>query len=217
MHTIFTISAICLVLVLSPLSALANQLATFGTSPRAMSMAGAYSAIAEGSDALYYNPGGLIQNMGPKLDIAYTYTLPALFLEQQETGGDAFSATKAVKSARRPESTQWLSGGIATPLNRYLYFGLYTQIPVDGQERRKWFSPSEPYFMDYETGIFGHTLIPGLAVKFASNIGLGLGVEVIFDAAGNQTYSARRNTALLLGLFTRLSCQPVQRRTEHLL
>ncbi len=180
-------SAICFFLVILPMTVSANQLATFGTSARPIAMAGAYSAIAEGSDALYYNPGALIQNMGPRLDAAYTYTLPALFLEQQESGGDAFTATKETKSARRPESTQWLSGGVTSPLNRYLYFGLYTQIPIDGQERRKWFSPSEPYFMDYETGIFGHTVIPGLAVKFSSNIGLGLSAEVIFDAAGTQS------------------------------
>ncbi len=186
MHKTYTISAFCLLLVLLPIGATANQLATFGTSPRAMSMAGAYTAIAEGTDALFYNPGALIQNMGPRLDIAYTYTLPALFLEQQESDGDSLAATNSVKEARRPETAQWISGGVVAPLNRYLYFGLYTQIPIDGQERRKWFSPSEPYFVDYETGIFGHTFIPGLAVKFASNIGLGLGVEVIFDAAGNQ-------------------------------
>lgn len=184
---VLSVILVCVfVSVFLPASGLANQLELFGTSTRSLAMAGAYTAIAEGSDALYYNPGGLIQASRTRVDLSYMYTIPALFLERQESDGDTLDPTTETKTARRPENAQWLMAGITGALGSRVYLGLYTQVPIDGQERRKWFAPGQPYFIDYETGIFGLTFIPGVAVKLASNVGIGLALEVIFDAAGTQ-------------------------------
>ncbi len=66
------------ILLLSSAGAFANPLDAFGSGPRAISLGGAFTSLANDSSANYYNPAGLAQGSDLRFDIGYTYNNPNL-------------------------------------------------------------------------------------------------------------------------------------------
>ncbi|NLH48772.1 MAG: hypothetical protein GX444_09220 [Myxococcales bacterium] len=173
-------------LLLVPTLAFANQLDLFGLTGRATSLANAYTALADGPEAAFYNPGALIESRNIRAMAGYSFSVPALSLDIQTKGGGDATDPEDVQRARSPEAGQWLSAGVSGGIYDRVYFGFAMQVPIDGSARRKILSPDRPYFLDYDTGIFGLTMIPSMAVQLAPNFGLGAGVRFTMDPFGTM-------------------------------
>lgn len=176
------------VLVLGvPMIASANQLDLFGFNARATGLANAHVALSEGPEAAFYNPGALIESRSISVLAGYSFSLPGLTLDVLDTDGSDLSDSVEAGKARSPEGGQWLNLGVSGGIYDRVFFGLAVQMPVDGASRRKIFSPERPYFLDYDTGIFGMTMIPAMAVQFAPNFALGAGARVTIDPWGARS------------------------------
>ena len=184
--------AVCLIFVVAlallvPGLALANQLDMFGFNARATGLANEYTALAEGPEATFYNPGALIESKQIMAFVGYSYTLPALTLDRQSRDGADASDTDEIKQARMPGAAQFISTGVSGGLFNRVYLGLGMQVPIDGLRREKIFSPNRPYFVDFDTNIFGLTFLPAVAVQLAPNYGLGVAARITVDSLGSFT------------------------------
>jgi Outer membrane protein transport protein (OMPP1/FadL/TodX) len=175
------------VLVLgAPFAAGANQLDLFGFNSRATGLANAYASLADGPEAAFYNPGALIESRNIRTLAGFSFGIPGLTLDVLERNGDDASDPLDVQKARSPRVGQWANLGVSGGICDRVYLGLAMQLPVDGASRRKIFSPDRPYFLDYDTGIFGMTFVPAVAVQLAPNFGLGAGARITVDPWGNR-------------------------------
>ncbi|MDP8225550.1 MAG: outer membrane protein transport protein [Candidatus Lernaella stagnicola] len=182
---VFYILALILFLGI-PVAASANQLDLFGFNSRATSLANAYASLADGPEAAFYNPGALIESRNVRVLAGYSFSVPSLTLDVTERNGGDKSDPDEVRDARGAEAGQWLNLGVSGGIKDRVYFGLAMQLPVDGASRRKILSPDRPYFLDYDTGIFGMSLMPAMAVQLAPNFGLGAGARVTIDPWGQR-------------------------------
>jgi len=178
--TAFVIALVCLI----PALAGAHQLELFGFNSRATGLANAYTALAEGPEAAFYNPGALIESKQIRAFGGFSFTVPALNIELQDDGGDSKTAPDVVRDARSLEASQFVNMGVSGGLYDLVFLGLGMQVPVDGKSRRKIFTANRPYFLDYDTGIFGMTMLPAAAVQLASNFGLGAAARITIDPFG---------------------------------
>jgi long-subunit fatty acid transport protein len=167
--------------LLAAVAAYANQLDEFGFNARSVGLANAYSALTDGPEATYYNPGALIESRDVRALAGYSFSVPALSLNQS---GNANGTSPEVKEARTPPPGQWISTGVSGGIFDRVFFGLGMQIPIDGNNRRKIFTPDQPYFLNYDTGIFGMTILPSVAVQLAPNFGLGASARITLDGLG---------------------------------
>ena len=167
-----------------PVLAEANQLDLFGFNARATGLANAYTAIADGPEATFYNPGELITSNRITAFAGYSYSLPGLSVDLLNRDETDISETPELKQAKLPAAGQWINAGVSGGLFDRVYLGLGMQVPVDGASRRRIFSPDRPYFLKYDTGIFGLTFIPAVGVKVAPNYGIGLGARITMDPLG---------------------------------
>jgi len=174
------------VLVFFPALAAANQLDLFGFTHRAIGMANAHTALSEGPEACFYNPGALIESRNIRTFVGYSFSVSGLTLDIQEKDGGDMSDPLEAEKARSPEAGQWINAGVSGGIFDRVYFGLAMQVPIDGKSRRKVFSVDRPYFLDADTGIFGMTFIPAVAVQVAPNFGVGAGVRFTLDPFGQR-------------------------------
>jgi long-chain fatty acid transport protein len=87
------IAAILPVLLLLAATASANPLDVFGAGPRAISMSGAFTGVADDGAAAYYNPAGLAQIARFQFEGGYLYAQPNLRLNGQDNGVDPNKGT----------------------------------------------------------------------------------------------------------------------------
>jgi len=186
MHRAISICGIALLLLI-PAIAGANQLDLFGFNSRATSLGNAYTALADGPEATFYNPAALIESKSIRAFGGYGFALPLLSLDRQRRNGSDISDTDAVRDAESPQTGQFVNAGVSGGIYDRVFFGLGMQVPVDGASRRKIFSPDRPFYLDYDTGIFGLTFLPAVAVQLAPNYGLGIAARVTMDPFGTMT------------------------------
>lgn len=173
-------------LLLVPSFAGANQLEMFGFNSRAVGLANTYTAIAAGPEASFYNPAALIESKRIRALAGYSFSVPAVYLDRLERNGDGMRDSEEVRQARSPEAAQYINAGVSGGLYDRVFFGLAMQIPVDGAARQKIFDADQPYFLKYDTGVFGLTIIPAMAVQIAPNYALGAGARITMDALGTM-------------------------------
>jgi len=173
------------VFLLLPIAAMAYQLDLFGISARSIALANSYSILSDGPEACYYNPGALIESKTIRGFAGYMYAMPAMSVEQRDKNSQAYPASDEVKAAKLIDPAQWFTIGVSGGIKERVYLGIITQIPLDGSQRRKWFSPDQPYFLNYDTGVFGWTIVPAVGVQVIPNVGIGLGAHIIIDGSGD--------------------------------
>ncbi|HPM78958.1 MAG TPA: hypothetical protein PK961_17855, partial [bacterium] len=107
--TAFVIALVCLI----PALAGAHQLELFGFNSRATGLANTYTALAEGPEAAFYNPGALIESKQIRAFGGFSFTVPALNIELQDDGGDSKTAPDVVRDARSLEASQFVNMGVS--------------------------------------------------------------------------------------------------------
>jgi long-subunit fatty acid transport protein len=180
---ICALAVVCGVLLATAASA--NQLDLFGLTTRATSLANTYTAMSEGAEAAFYNPGALIESRSVRAFLSYGFSIPAFSLDQTEDDGGNLADSPEIESARGVDPGQWLTMGVSGGIKDIVFLGMTLQVPIDGYARKKIFSPDHPYFLDYDTGIFGLTLVPAIGFQLSPNFGLGVGARVTLDSVGS--------------------------------
>lgn len=172
-------------LIIIPVAAMAYQLDLYGISARSIALANAYSILSDGPEACYYNPGSLIESRSVRGLVGYSFATPAFTVEQRDNQSRALTASETVKEAKLVNTGQWLNLGVSAGIKNRVFLGVLMQMPIDGAERRKWFSPDQPYYLNYDTGQFGWTIVPAIGVQVAPNVGIGLAAHAIIDGSGD--------------------------------
>jgi len=72
--------SILLLLLLTAGPAAAGSFDIFGTGARAIALGGAYTGVADGAAAMYYNIAGLTQTQRLRLEVGYGYAVPRLLI-----------------------------------------------------------------------------------------------------------------------------------------
>ena len=168
-----------------PTLASANQLDMFGFDARATGLANAYTALASGPEATFYNPAALIESKQIQAMLSYSFTVPAMTLHRQTVDGTNLHSGQEIADARHPGAGAFITTGVSGGIYDRVFFGLGMQVPVDGLPRHKIFSPDRPFFLKYDAGIFGLTFLPAVGVQLAPNYGLGVGMRLTLDSLGS--------------------------------
>jgi len=182
--------ALLLLLVARPASAGINQLfEEQGVSPRDTAMGNAFTGVAEGWPAAYYNPAGLYQLRGGQLAFGYKYVDPEVYLHLEGYRlGEGFTDYP---------TTKLFLLGIASDLRfprvfnaklaEHISFGLAFGISDYIKSFTTYWTAYVPYFFRYNDRMVSlMSLYVGFSVKIVSCLSLGAG----FVAAPSDTYNA---------------------------
>lgn len=176
--------ALTSVLLLSPLSALAQYTDIFGFGSREISMGGAMTAEAEGPGAAFYNPGALIKTKKLVTSMGFSGSYNNLKIRRLGNIPQALCAKNLdcdpFLDAQNPDAMQGIQLGLALPLSKNIVFGTATNLPTKGLSTQKFGPPNESYWLDYESR--ANTLDMKLAVAYAPTPWLGVGVGLIWLA-----------------------------------
>ena len=187
---IFIIGFISFLAVLvTPPGALANVPDLYGFGPRAPAMGNAYSALAEGFNAVYYNPAGLSRistvdagvgllftthSFDPLNDVALGFqpgdSDELLFGDIRFDRGDSFGLWGGfgLSISRRVSA----GFGLFLPSNRYL-------AVLKSQSQR------EPHYLRFEDRPNRLSIFTAVSLELPWNISIGAGANVLFGPEGD--------------------------------
>jgi long-chain fatty acid transport protein len=205
-------------LLLLPASAAAQTMQTFeeyGVGPRDSAMGNAFTGVAEGFAAAFYNPAGLSQTEGFHLTLGYKFIAPEVTAKLPGYSADHFTgypqshfgmfglATDLnAPSIINPKYTEPFTFGVAFAITEFLHS--YTN----------YYDQYTPYFFRYQDRPIA--LLPlyvTLGIKFASWFSIGGGIVV----APSATYiDARVHTDLYLPKATFNSQQGLVNRAHSI-
>lgn len=150
----------------------ANPVEYFGLGPRAASMGGAYTALADDFTSTYYNMAGLVQQEGFSFDLGIASNSPDIKIDGKK---------------QDLENAQGFIVGIAQTLggkfNRRLAVGLGAFLPSGGAIKVSSPPIEEPHVLKYlnTRHLFGGV---GVAAKLTSFLYMGVGVNLLVSVRG---------------------------------
>ena len=156
-----------------------------GLNVRSAAMAGAFTALAEGPAAAFYNPAALALRDEIQMEAGFMYTLGAFDLDRKSEDGELLENTDELDDALETNGVQYLGLGVSGRIYDYVGLGVFFNVPVDGRPHDKFFPPDTPYWLRYENSLQGYQIFPAVAVKIRPNICVGLGIGVIADMGGD--------------------------------
>ncbi len=176
---------------------------TYGFGIRAISLGGAFTAVADDYSAAYYNPAGLAQSTGNHFNLDYLYTSPDIDVKKFN-GQDL--VILGPKGEVRNDPTDYRGGngldlqipiiGMVLDVNDFLnlptniQFGLAACLTeqFDTAYRIYSFPPDQPHFFRYGDDISRVTVAAGIGVEVISNlIYVGGGIQAMLYGDG-QVY-----------------------------
>ena len=120
---------ILFVLTAAPIPALADYASIYGLSPRAAAMGGAFTAVADDTSAVFYNPAGLALDRPDALVAGYVFAAPRIRLREDLTG-EEYTAFNEELSAGQIGLTLAMDP-IFTSLNRRFVVGMLISYTGD--------------------------------------------------------------------------------------
>ncbi len=173
------VPALLLALLGGETDARANPMDAFGLSSRAISMGGAYTALANDVSANYYNPAGIVARGDLSLDIGYQIAVPVLKLNGRNVGVD---------------HTRGLTAGIVAPGKvgpvRFS-FGVAMFLPDERISRVRAMPRVQPRFVYYDNRTQRIYLSTNLAVQVVPGLYVGAGVTFMSRTEGDLELSGR--------------------------
>jgi hypothetical protein len=166
---------LCLAIVLAASRAGASSADVFGLGPRASAQAGAVTATATDFSATYYNPAGLALSLTREVALGVLGSGSGLSIQGRRAG---ISDPLAVLVGAR---TPLPLGGA---LENRLFFGLAVSSLPDAIVRVVSHKPDEAFFPLYDNRTQRLLVLPAIAVRLTSRLGLGFGVDYLAGAAG---------------------------------
>ena len=189
----------------APGRARAHPFDVFGYGSRAAALGGAYTALADGYEASYYNPAGVVRSPGVRLGVGYAQSFSDLQLN-----GEAIELRDSVYSGT--------SFGVSSTGRLYdhlLGLSLAFALPDRGSIRATTTGPLEPQFVLLSNRVqraeilltSGLELGHGLAIGGGLAIGASLGGTVDIDATlfpqgvdGNADISIKTRVFPIVGV-----------------
>ena len=174
----------------------------FGLNQRALAMANAQAAMAEGPTAAFYNPAMLAARGGVQAELDYLYALSGFSLKLRDDAGVKQRTKGALQRAQNARPVQYVGAGVSGRIGDYVGLGLYLNLPIDGEPRLHYVHPQTPYWLKYDTSVTGMQIYPALAVRIIPNLMIGVGAAVVLDSTGTQTLdfpTSDKQTASLTG------------------
>lgn len=161
------VAAVAVVGVMIPARAAADANQMLATTPRAMALAGAYTALSEDASALYYNPAGLGQVDGSNIELAFMLSFPNL----QAT--DADGQPVALDLPRDEGYGIHLAWSPSSILDGDLGIGFSVLLPHRRALRFNVHTFEDPYFVLYENSIEVLETRIGLAYRLFDFLSVG--------------------------------------------
>ncbi len=174
---------------------------TYGFGSRAMSLGGAFTAVADDFSAAYYNPAGLGQIKGNHFALEYQYTMPDIEVKKANGedlvlyGPDGVVRTDPTDSAAGngldlglPEIGFVLDINKIAKLPVKTTFGLAASMPEQGDiaYRMHDMPPDQPHLIRYGDNIDRITLAVGVGVEAVKDlIYIGGGVQAMLFGPGS--------------------------------
>ncbi|MEW6444268.1 MAG: outer membrane protein transport protein [bacterium] len=175
------------VLLHGPRPGRASMVDVYGWGARAVSMGGAFTALADDFTAVYYNPAGLMyqrtleetvpHRKGIKFDFGYVYGDPQLYVRDPQKGrhSEDYGSTTGPYLGVTLDPIDF-HGTFARKL---FAFGLGLYMPVDHILYYGRYFPEErrfPFFYDYSMRF---VLLPGMAVEPWPGLSIGVGLQFL--------------------------------------
>jgi len=197
--------------ILGPSYSWATFFDYYGFGSRATGMGSAFTALAEDSSAMYYNPAALTECGSGRYELIgmSTVSSPSVSLRG---GWEEAIASREVNNTRQLEEKieglnelSMLGAGIVLPvwkdkLFRNIYAGLGVVAPLpDYIIRLQYYNHNDPVFLDYTN----------ITHKIAILLGLGIDIDGLVDS-----YARRKIPAISLGL-TLNTCVDVDARMTN--
>lgn len=173
---------------------------TYGIGARAISLGGAFTAVADDYAAAYYNPAGLGLQTGNHFTIDYLYTSPQIDVEKL-SGGKLVTTTAS--GAVRNNPTEYRGGkgldlqipvmGLTLDVNeivnipRSIKFGAVISMPEKNNSMYRILSypPDQPHFFRYGNDISRITLVLSMGAEIVPKlVYAGLGVQSMLYGDG---------------------------------
>lgn len=169
-----------------PQTATAGVSDLFGLNMRALSMANAYTAYAEGPAAAFYNPAMLAARSGIEMEAGFIYSLPSYSLKRKDLDGVKFEDdTDELDDAERRKGFRYMGAGVSGRISDWVGLGLYMNLPVSGDYENSYFHPQTPYWLKYESSTRGLQFYPAVAVRIVPNVMVGFGATINLDSGGD--------------------------------
>ncbi|MCK6544651.1 outer membrane protein transport protein [Myxococcota bacterium] len=148
-------------------SAAADANQVLASTPRAMALAGAYTALSDDASALYYNPAGLGQVDGSNVSLAFMLSFPSL------KATDPDGADVALGAPRDEGYGVHLAWSPSSILDGDLGIGFSVLLPHRRALRFNVHTFEDPYFVLYENSIEVLETRVGVAYKVFDFLSVG--------------------------------------------
>jgi long-chain fatty acid transport protein len=177
---------------------------TYGIGNRAISLGGAFTAVADDFSAAYYNPAGLAQSKDLGLSIEYLFTSPSIEVDKLSGGSlIIYNNPNNIDSGIRNDPTQATAAngmnlgipviGLMIDINKIFKLPVHTQLGIaaalpesaDVSYRIHDYPPDQPHFIRYGDDINRITLAVGLGIEAVKDIFyIGGGVQAMLHGPG---------------------------------
>lgn len=162
-----------------------------GLNPTSQGLVGALSSRVIGPAGVFYNPATLAFLEKWELELGYTSGNPWFDLQLKDEDGEDLEDTDVIKDAKDVPGFQYVNFGIGGSINKWVGFGSYLSLNVDGSSRDSVVSPDAPYWLKYENALVGQQMFLGFGVKIMPNFSIGGAALFLADGDGSveiQTY-----------------------------
>lgn len=162
-------------LVSAPGGARAGTFELFGVHPEDMAEGSARTAAADDGSACFYNPGGLAMGEGNRLHVSGVVAKSLL---------DAQGERQPISDPVGGTLTLSVDVPLEGPLEDRLRVGLAMYSLPDRLMRLRTQSQSTPFFPYYDNRSQRLVFMPGLAVRLADELGVGVGINALAGVQG---------------------------------
>lgn len=150
----------------------------YGIGGRAIARSGAVTVDAKGSEALYYNPSGLMETKSPEISLGYHRAFHNLSYRSEHEGEEV-----AAGEAHMPELNS-LQLGLAIPLGERLSLGAQLSFLPTSLTVLRTLPPEQPYLPYFENRAERLFFLLGMGARLTDKLTFGLALNVFAQVNG---------------------------------
>lgn len=156
-----------------------------GLNPISQGLVGAVSSRIIGPAGVFYNPATLAFLERWELEFGYASGNPWFDLQLKDENGENLEDTEVIKDTRETPAFQYVNFGVGGAVNKWIGFGSYLSLNVDGYSRESVLTPQTPYWLKYENALIGQQAFVGFGVKIMPNFSVGGSALFLLDGDGS--------------------------------